>query len=156
MSALKITIYFFLIWKQTKGFEFDVVCIINCNHDVIPNPIFPKDEWYREICKFYVAMTRAKLSLVLSYSGNQSQIMTKSKEYFIEADWTDHEDNSLIDDFEMPQSMVLNHENDMSVLDMTGTEFLYTRKAIGILKELCDKLATLVTGVKWKKEGRYR
>lgn len=142
--------------EQTKGFEFDTVCIINCNQTVIPNPTFPKDEWYREILKFYVAMTRAKLSLIISYSTGLSEIINKSKAYFNESSWREHEAESLIVDFEMPLPMVIKNETNRSFLGMNGEEFLYTKKAVGISKELCEKFSSLITGTNLKRDGRPR
>jgi hypothetical protein len=132
--------------EQTKGFEFDVVCVLNCNRGIMPNPLFPEDEWYRQICKFYVSMTRAKLSLIISYSSELSPLLDKSRAYFQEAEWKDHEPNREIEDFRMPSPLVLRQEKNESFLRMTGEEFLYTRKAVGISRELMEKLSILITG----------
>lgn len=149
--------------EQTKGFEFDTVCIINCNRDVIPNSTLPRGEWYREISKFYVAMTRAKLSLIISYSAGIADMMENCRDYFVEAEWKEHEEKNSIDNFLMPPPMVTQNEKEENVLEMTGDGFLYTRKAVGISPELYDKLSDLIDGsgatrngrrVKWKNVGQ--
>ncbi|MGO9952878.1 MAG: UvrD-helicase domain-containing protein, partial [Dissulfurispiraceae bacterium] len=131
---------------QAKGFEFDTVCIINCTKSVIPDPIAPSEEWYRDICKFYVAMTRAKLSLILSYSGLPSDMFIKSDEYFNKSEWKTHEEKYEINGFSVPLPMKRRNEEISSFLNMTGEEFLYTRKAVGVSKDLSDKLSMLITG----------
>ena len=56
-----------------KGLEFDTVCIIGANEKVIP---YKKAETLPEIEEerrlFYVAMTRAKKRLVISYTKERS------------------------------------------------------------------------------------
>ncbi len=149
--------------EQTKGFEFDTVCILNCNKGVIPNETLPKGEWYREISKFYVAMTRAKLSLMISHSDDIAGMLENCKEYFVEADWEEHEGKNSVEGFRMPPPMVTQNEKDENILEMTGDQFLHTRRAVGISPELYDKLSELVDGrgamrngrrVKWQNIGQ--
>ncbi len=140
--------------EQTKGFEFDVMAIINCNDDVIPNPVSPPAEWYREICKFYVAMTRAKLSLIVSYSSIKSNLLAGCEDSFVTATWSEHEEMSSIDRFSMPYPMRVIHEKEATVLTMTGEEFLYTKRAVGISRELADKMTALITGQSVSRNGR--
>jgi DNA helicase IV len=45
--------------EQTKGFEFDCMIILNVENYVIPSSNMPSDEWYRDLTKLYVSMTRA-------------------------------------------------------------------------------------------------
>ena len=58
--------------ETVKGLEFDVVFIVNCNEQNLPPETHAKEETYRDGCRLYVAMTRAKHRLILSYSGNIS------------------------------------------------------------------------------------
>jgi superfamily I DNA/RNA helicase len=132
--------------EQTKGFEFDIMFILNCNRNVIPNPMLPEGEWYREISKFYVAMTRAKSSLLISYSAEASDILKNCRDYFVEAEWQEHEGNNRIESFHLRLPMMIQNENDETILKMTGSEFLYTRMAAGISAELYDKLSALIDG----------
>ncbi len=140
--------------EQTKGFEFDTVCILNCNAGVIPNFTLPRGEWYREISKFYVAMTRAKLSLLLSHSAGMADMLENCRDYFVEADWKEHEGENNVDGFQLPPPMVNQNERDENILEMTGDQFLYTRKAVGISPELYDKLSELVDGQGATRAGR--
>ena len=77
--------------EQTKGFEFDYMCIINSNKDIVPNPNIPERESYRDLSRLYVAMTRAKIELFISYSDELSSFFDNAKEYFVEASWVEHE-----------------------------------------------------------------
>lgn len=140
--------------EQTKGFEFDTMAIINCNDHVIPNPLSPPAEWYREICKFYVAMTRAKLQLIVSYSDIKSDLLTDCEDSFISAEWAEHEEMSLIDKFAIPSPMRVSHEQDAAILSMTGEEFLYTKRAVGISRELADKMTSLIAGQSVSRNSR--
>lgn len=134
--------------EQAKGFEFDTVCIINCTKSVIPDPMFPIEEWYRDISKFYVAMTRAKLSLIVSYSGAPSVVLANTHGNFIMTDWKTHEEQWEIEGFSVPAPVRRKSEEAASFLDMTGEEFLYARSAVGISRDLSDKLPLLLTGEK--------
>lgn len=58
--------------EQTKGFEFDVMFVVNCSADVVPAPGMPAEERGLQACRLYVAMTRAKQHLFLSHSGEMS------------------------------------------------------------------------------------
>jgi len=63
----------FMTMHGAKGLEFDTVFIIGANEDVIP---YKKAETYDEIEEerrlFYVAMTRAKRRLSISYSKERN------------------------------------------------------------------------------------
>lgn len=133
--------------EQTKGFEFDRVIIINANEQIIPNPDLPKDEWHREISKIYVAMTRAKKELIISYSERLSSIFSDSKDFFSYTSWKDYIiDSSCIDEIELPQprDSILSGK----YIKMTGDKFLFTRKAIGLSVECQSKIRTVVSGKK--------
>jgi len=132
--------------EQTKGFEFDRMIIINANNGVIPNTDLPEDEWYQEISKIYVAMTRAKKELIISYSGDLSPIFNRSLEYFNTTYWNDYITDLPINEiFDLPKPRhTLKFENYIQM--MTGEQFLYTRKAIGLSPESQLKIRSLVTG----------
>jgi superfamily I DNA/RNA helicase len=49
--------------EQTKGYEFDTIVIVNCCEGVLPAKTAPTEERFRDACKLYVAMTRAKTEL---------------------------------------------------------------------------------------------
>jgi superfamily I DNA/RNA helicase len=129
---------------QTKGFEFDIMIIINVSNGIFPNPAFPVEERFREISKLYVAMTRAKKELVISYSKDISILFDNCKEYFSEDTWDKHCD---LDDkrFQMPLKSKRNLDF-KELSEMTGTDFLHHRKAVGTSKNLQAKLIELVSG----------
>jgi superfamily I DNA/RNA helicase len=133
--------------EQTKGFEFDRMVIVNCNLGVFPDPKLPGEEWYREISKIYVAMTRAKKELVVSYSDNLSAVYNGQEQYYRKDTWQDHVYDPLTDNFPLTQ----NKQDAISQsnwLKLKGKTFLYSQNAIGISRELQAKLIDLVKGVK--------
>lgn len=138
--------------EQTKGFEFDRVIIINANAHTFPNSSLPKEEWYREISKLYVAMTRAKKELIISYSKMLSPVFENSKEHFNENSWDGQieqkEDLMILE----PSISGLSGNVDYSLL--TGRQFLYHRLAVGMSRELQDRLLTRVSGVTSMSKGK--
>ena len=58
--------------EQTKGYEFEVLIIVNCCEHVLPASDGPAEEAFRELCKLYVAMTRARRELLLSFHRSAS------------------------------------------------------------------------------------
>lgn len=129
---------------QTKGFEFDRMIIINANERVIPDYSLPEDEWYREISKFYVAMTRAKKELIVSFSSKHSKLFDSVKEYFTEDIWTDHI-VPLELEIELPQ-LAEYRLSKVQAAKMSGKEFLYHKNSLGISRELQNKLIEHVAG----------
>lgn len=143
--SLGISKIFLSDLEQTKGFEFDSMCIINCNNDIIPNKSLPKDEWYYDICKLYVAMTRAKSELIISYSTELTNIFKNFNQYFIYSDWSEHIPISNLElTYIILESNEQNGYEDVTV--MTGRQFIYTKKAVGASIDLQNKLEELVTG----------
>ncbi|MGD5626680.1 3'-5' exonuclease, partial [Xanthomonas citri pv. citri] len=55
--------------EQTKGYEFDTMVIVNCALGQLPPSGAPEQEVFRNASEFYVAMTRAKNQLILSFTG---------------------------------------------------------------------------------------
>lgn len=144
--------------EQTKGFEFDRMIIINCSKNIIPNPALPPEEAYREICKLYVAMTRAKKELVISYSNKPSDLFASTSEYFTNDEWSDHLNvdnlNKLLD----PKVQSEVKLTKKMLEKKTGKQFLYIKSAIGTSRELQNKLIENVAGISisghnGKKEG---
>jgi len=131
--------------EQTKGFEFDTMCIINCSSGIVPDTLLPEEEWYREITKLYVAMTRAKQELILSFSGEMSIFLDKAKEYFVFSSWKDHEKSYKIDGFKISLKTEIDFKTN-EILGMTGKEFLYTKEATGLPLIVQDKMISLIKG----------
>lgn len=130
---------------QTKGFEFDRMIIVNCNDGIIPNPNMPAEESFREVSKLYVAMTRAKKELIISYNAALSPWFSKALDYFnISTKWIDY----LNDDVE-PVALSFSFEIEQRRLaNMSGLEFIYSPYAIGLDSTSIEKLETHVNGKK--------
>ncbi len=141
--------------EQTKGFEFDTMCIINCKDNVIPNYSHPKDESYYDVCKLFVAMTRGKSELILSYSSKLSHIFNGFEEYFVYANWSEHRPMVQVDKLPVNYDYLTQKSNN-EYLKMSGDQFLYTRMAVGISLELQNKLSTLITGKSLTEDGKTK
>lgn len=83
--------------EQTKGFEFDSMVILNCSEIAIPHPLLPPEESYRELCKLYVAMTRGKTELIVSYTGSPSPFIQKVTDFFTSGKWVDYSEPQKLD-----------------------------------------------------------
>jgi superfamily I DNA/RNA helicase len=53
--------------ESAKGYEFYAVFIVGVKDGTMPNFLVEKDDWKREASRLYVAMTRARDQLYLSY-----------------------------------------------------------------------------------------
>jgi hypothetical protein len=144
---------FFSELEQTKGFEFDTMCVLRCTSDYLPHGELPDEESYRDLFRFYVAMTRAKLELILSYSGERSRFLSDAEEVLVAESWDEH--------CEAQQHGL--RFNELKRIDerpadyrMTGREFLYTRQAIGMSTRLQEKLLQLVDGRERFDERRHQ
>ena len=144
--------------EQTKGFEFDHMIIVACSKGVLPNPNLPVEEAYRDLSRFYVAMTRAKRNLIVSYSGEISQFLTHSTGYFLEDEWSNHIVNRNYIEITAPcangrlERFQSNEDEygEIDYKDLTGKQLLLTRRAIGMKKERQDRLLKYITGVRKK------
>lgn len=130
--------------EQTKGFEFDRMLIINANNNILPNPLLPRDEWFREISKLYVAMTRAKKELIISYSSQLSDLFIKSKSFFNEDFWSIHVPK--VENIVTLPAIDRNSLQKADAVKMNGKDFLHHRKATGMSRELQAKLLEHVQG----------
>jgi len=130
---------------QTKGFEFDRVVIINANQSSFPNPSLPREEWFREISKLYVAMTRAKKELIVSYSDKLSEVFSTSRDSFSEDFWSDHPIENKIEWTLAPPAGMVNTKTESYYSD-SGKKFLYRKAAVGLSPQAQDKLISTVTG----------
>lgn len=133
--------------EQTKGFEFDLMLVLNCGNQVIPHPDLPEHESFRELFKLYVALTRAKTELVVSFHDGMSRFVDVAKEFFNEASWTEHIDRA--DDLAGIVWPSPSSRQTGSVLNwgITGREFLRMRDAVGLSQMVQDQILRHVTGV---------
>jgi hypothetical protein len=151
--------------EQTKGFEFDIVCILNCSEGVLPDGVAPDSEQHRDLARLYVAMTRAKTELVLSWSGRQSPFLRGVDEHIAEGSWSDFVEDWAGEQHPIPARLESHRSEGVHLKDwraMTGEEFLYTPSALGLTPELISKVRELVDGIglrqgrmpkKWKTMG---
>lgn len=130
---------------RVKGYEFDRVIILNASKNVIPDPMMPAEEKYRELSRLYVAMTRAKRELILSYTESLSEFLEQSLEYFTEGAWNEY--MPLSGSYEIVENNRQSREAEDAGFRMyDGLEFLYTRDAVGMPRNLQDKMVELVGG----------
>jgi len=142
---------FFSDLEQTKGYEFDTMCVLNCQNHILPPVDMPLGEQYRDACRFYVAMTRAKRDLILSYSGSLSSWIEKCRDYFEFDSWDEYFNINDIKLHGIPERISSKNEQVQQALKMSGRQFLYTQHAVGFSLELQDKIDDLIDG-----RGRLR
>lgn len=149
--------------EHTKGFEFDLVIVVNCNEGVLPAQQKPDSEKVRDLSRFYVAMTRAKYQLVLSYSDVASSYLdgVTQSDYVLECFWGEYVDGDAIEFQGVPPRLsdIRLAKNQIggkrSLMDLSGPEFLYTKHAIGLSSSLISNLRTKISkGVTRSVNGR--
>ena len=132
--------------EKTKGFEFDAVVLVNCTSAVMPHPQLPEEESFRDLSRLYVAMTRAKTQLLVSYSGTLSKFLELARDTFTDATFQEHAEPLEIAQLQMPTPAIPNrHDPEMWRLD--GQQFLKTLDATGLPRAVQDVIATKVSGV---------
>jgi hypothetical protein len=134
--------------EQTKGYEFDVLIILNCTNVVLPPHDAPKEEAHRASCKLYVAMTRANKELILSFHGDASPWIIDVSGTIGTGLWQDFEKVSPEHLRGVPESLP-ETDPDQSVGDvgaLSGVQFLYTSHALNLSPEAQEKLTDLVDG----------
>ena len=134
--------------EQAKGYEFDTVIIVNCEEGILPDTGVHEDELYRSACQFYVAMTRAKNDLYLSYHDNPSVWLKKTHNIYRE-EWAKVEDIKGLGLMDVPVELDerqyrKNHSDIYS--GMTGLEFIYTPNSAYLSVDQQSKLIRLVDG----------
>lgn len=140
--------------EQTKGYEFDVMCILNCQDGVLPAADMPQEEQFRDACRFYVAMTRAKYQLVISHSGALTPWVAARQEHFVFDRWSEHVDLGGLVPGPVPEAQPQVDEEEKAAgtqpagdpFAVSGRAFLYLPQSQGLSLEAQDKLDTLVEG----------
>ncbi len=141
--------------EQTKGYEFDLVIIVNCCKDVLPRHDTPAEEVYRDGCRLYVAMTRAKDDLYLSYHGQPSPWLNVSDGKLTFYQWLEVEDLNPIYLNGTPDRIPeAEHTDHCSPNGLTGEEYCYSSFALGMTREAQLKLCDLVDGRGMTRNGR--
>ncbi len=136
--------------EQTKGFEFDLICILNVSMGVIPRVSTPEREQFRDLTRLYVAMTRAKQQLILSFSGKPSPYLQATADHILEGQWSEFVEDVEIKILGTPSTLddlhAANYEA-KPIKEMNAEEFLFLEEARGLPLRLIEKMRALVTGV---------
>jgi hypothetical protein len=140
--------------EQTKGYEFDTICVLNCADGIIPDPNLPEEERFRQASRLYVAMTRAKRELILSSSGTPSAWLTEVLDPSQINLWADHVETTELSEIDCPVHLPELPEATPEIGALTGREFLYTPYALGMSPERQERLDRLVSGSSLLREGR--
>ncbi|CAJ2377209.1 MAG: DNA helicase [Arenicellales bacterium IbO2] len=146
--------------ENSKGFEFQRVCILNCSNTVIPYPGSPEKEQFRDLARLYVAMTRAVTQLILSYTGKPSGFLRPAKNDFLEESWLSYlniqpsELESISEPLKIDVIRRPHDDPQTPIAQMTGEQFLYTKHAIGLDLSLIEKIRSLITGKRATHDGR--
>ena len=141
--------------EQTKGYEFDLLVIVNCRDGVLPAADAPPEESYRETCRLYVAITRARHELVLSYHGEASPWIRDIDESILAFPWSDVQKGPVQREG-VPERLPEVETVGLRELDLDGRSFLYTKGAVGLSLEAQDKIVELVDGRGLRPSGRGR
>lgn len=134
--------------EQTKGYEFDELLIVNCSAGQIPARGAPEEEAFRQGCKLYVAMTRARKELILSFNGTASPWLAAVSDTIGVDRWAEYEpevDRIL----GIPEILPEANPDVVEELDLTslsGQDYLFTGNALGLSNEAQEKLIELVDG----------
>lgn len=134
--------------EQTKGYEFDTLIIVGCCEGVLPAYDAPPEEAFRDTCKLYVAMTRAKKELILSFNGAASPWIRAVSDTISTGTWVDSEvlNPAYLNGSPqcLPQLDPDADEDDVGML--SGLQYVYTSSALGLSLEAQEKLIELVDG----------
>jgi len=68
---------------DVKGLEFSLVVIVGCSQDVIPSHQIPEGEYWRDAMRLYVAMTRGRDQVVMTYCGEPSEFLNVMREHLL-------------------------------------------------------------------------
>ena len=140
--------------EQTKGFEFDAVVVVNCSAGVLPHPNLPKEESFRDLCKLYVAMTRAKTQLVVSYTDAPSPFIDAAQACFVAAPFEEYAERFDTGGIRLPEQ-IIRKLLDSEAWGRSGKAFLKSRDAVGLDRVVQEEIVNHVTGTE-RVRGRER
>jgi len=122
--------------------------VVNCCEHVLPARDAPLEEGFRDLCKLYVAMRRAKRELILSFHGPASKWLEAVSGTISMDHWNTYEnlDPGMLQGKPNALSELDPNVQDADPLSLTGTQFLYTSDALGLSPDTQEKLADLVDG----------
>jgi superfamily I DNA/RNA helicase len=67
--------------SDVKGLEFSVIIIVGATSKLVPAWGIPKNEQWRDALRFYVAMTRGRDQVVMTYENEPSAFLTRMSEH---------------------------------------------------------------------------
>jgi hypothetical protein len=141
--------------EQTKGYEFDTMVIVNCAKGNLPPSGAPEQEVSRSASEFFVAMTRARNQLVISFSGEMCDWLATLG--MAASRWSEVIDIDELRNVGMPGFLQEFPDMDaFNVREVTGTEFIFTPYARGLEVELQEKLEEIVDGRGLTRAGTQR
>lgn len=141
--------------EQTKGYEFDTMIVVNCTLIALPPEGVAEDEVYRNASQLYVAITRAKNQVILSYSGQPSKWLENPRVGLDFDEWEKFVSLEALPDVAMPGFLPEFPDQNSKVLrSLTGRQFLYTPYARGFDLELQAKIEDLVDGAGLRRDGK--
>ena len=134
--------------ERDERYEFNLVVIVNCKRGILPPAGTAPDESFRHGCRLYVAMTRARDELYLSYSGEPTEWLNRNSRALSFMNWDDVIAFDPTHVSESPE-LLRQAESDAwaSVMQLKGRDFLYTPEARGLSLEAIRKVDELVDGV---------
>ena len=144
--------------EQTKGFEFDLVCIVNCCEGIIPRTGDPDSGVFRDLSRLYVAMTRAKSELILSFSEGRSIFFDVLHDEAYSDQWSvyqpelQQEFRQVLPPFPLDLMSQGNVEN---IAEMEGERFLFSEEAVGASTELSSAIRRLINGENRRRNRDY-
>lgn len=142
--------------EQSKGFEFDIMIVINAGSSIIPDPALPTQEHFRELCQFYVALTRAKSELIVSYHGQPSKLLNNTEGVFLSDRWSSYLPNENIQKIAIPKKIDAirgDAELGETLLFMDAKQFLYSPFALGLSTRLIGKMREVIPGIPLNQSG---
>jgi len=144
--------------EQTKGYEFECLIVVNCSEGVLPARGAPAEEAYRDACKLYVTMTRAKRELVLSFHDVASPWLQAVADTIAIDSWQDFEEIKVEYIQPVPERLAETENSSRAgdAWDLTGDAFLYTPHALGLSLDAQEKLVSLVDGTGLRSSRGHR
>lgn len=141
--------------EQTKGYEFNLVIILNCGEEVIPPADALEEERFRHGCRLYVAMTRAKDELYLSYSGGPSKWLDATKDRFGFMAWSQVVEKRAEFPTVVPDRIgEVESGGEEDIRSLTGRQFVYTSAGVGLSVDAQRRVVELVRGNEVRRDGR--
>ena len=131
--------------EQTKGYEFDTMVIANCNEGILPPKGVPRQELYRFVSQFYVAMTRAKSQLIMSTSDIPSSWLTNENIKLDTDQWDEFIDPEDIELIGKPEFLPdFPGESYANAGELLGDQYIFTEHVIGMQSSVLEKIFTAV------------